>query len=456
MNSLQTRKPARPAAPSDPEFLARKILDFGRLLCTPTGKPGRPRDNESIQSIQAAEEDLIQCLYDGAPRLLREALDFNNKGTNIDELLLRVVAVASYLELASTTTADVKSVALAASVDGDVCQALRIRQTIFRLCVRRVLVLDDRHGSEFITLGKPLLDFFRGPAAEPLFLSQDEIEKVWTKQEAIERRRRAGIAEGNVPTARWIFDQLDRFVTGQHELKVALAVAGRQILLRREAKRLNRRECLPPKPNVLVIGASGSGKSYACRTLSRILCLPHASVDCSQLTASGYIGDDLAGCLYLLTQSAAGLGVAPADGGLIHLDEPKPFVVVRASISKNHKEARLHLHPELAAALRPYRPAGAAPADLAFPKVPTMDQYRADLQAAGIPYLDAESRQADFHALRHTFGTRLSVAGVAPRLAMELMRHSDLRLTMKIYTDASLLPTASAIEKLPGFNSARD
>jgi integrase len=43
----------------------------------------------------------------------------------------------------------------------------------------------------------------------------------------------------------------------------------------------------------------------------------------------------------------------------------------------------------------------------------------------------------DLHAMRTTFGTLLSASGVSPCVAMELMRHNDLKLTMKVYTDAS-------------------
>ena len=143
--------------------------------------------------------------------------------------------------------------------------------------------------------------------------------------------------------------------------------------------------------------------------------------------------------------------LAQLTWGVVHLEAPQPFLVVRAAISKNHKDACLLLHPELAQALRQHRPHAPEPTHLVFPTMPSMYLYKADLVAAGIPYLDPLARQADFHALRHTFGTRLSVAGVPPRTAMELMRHSDIRLTMKIYTDASLLPTAAAISQLPGF-----
>jgi hypothetical protein len=102
-------------------------------------------------------------------------------------------------------------------------------------------------------------------------------------------------------------------------------------------------------------------------------------------------------------------------------------------------------------ALRAYRPQNPVPTDLVFPKMPRMDHLQAHLKAAGIRYVDDQGRQADFHALRHTFGTNLSLAEIPPRLAMELMRHSDMRLTMSIYTDATRLPTTGAIDKLPAF-----
>jgi integrase len=58
-------------------------------------------------------------------------------------------------------------------------------------------------------------------------------------------------------------------------------------------------------------------------------------------------------------------------------------------------------------------------------------------------------RRADIHALRHSFGTSLAKAGVAPRVAMSLMRHTDMRLTMNIYSDPRLFDLSGAVEKLP-------
>jgi hypothetical protein len=61
---------------------------------------------------------------------------------------------------------------------------------------------------------------------------------------------------------------------------------------------------------------------------------------------------------------------------------------------------------------------------------------------------DLEGRVADFHSLRHTFCTYLQHAGVSQREIMELMRHSDPRLTASTYTDPKMLGLRSAIDKL--------
>src|SRR5262249_14841723 len=91
----------------------------------------------------------------------------------------------------------------------------------------------------------------------------------------------------------------------------------------------------------------------------------------------------------------------------------------------------------------------ATPATPVFATVPTIKTYKRDLERAGIPYKDEQGRQADFHALRVAFGTYLQRAGVPMRTAMQLMRHTDIRLTPNIYTDPSLLDMAGAVESLP-------
>ena len=77
------------------------------------------------------------------------------------------------------------------------------------------------------------------------------------------------------------------------------------------------------------------------------------------------------------------------------------------------------------------------------------ETMRGDLNACGIAACDDLGRIVDFRALRHTFGSMLARAGIPPRVTMELMRHSDMRLTQNTYTDATLLPLFNEVEKLP-------
>jgi integrase len=133
------------------------------------------------------------------------------------------------------------------------------------------------------------------------------------------------------------------------------------------------------------------------------------------------------------------------------LDAVTPFVQVRASTTKNGKSAAMRLHPDLLAALLEHKAKAAGDCDLVFPRMPRIERFCRDLKKAGVPYKDAQGRYADFHSLRKTFGTNLQKAGVPSRVAMKAMRHSDRRLTDKIYTDENMLDTWSAIGGLPSF-----
>jgi integrase len=140
----------------------------------------------------------------------------------------------------------------------------------------------------------------------------------------------------------------------------------------------------------------------------------------------------------------------------IKLDAETPHIEVRASTSKNKKTAILPLLKDLLEALRKYRSEHPwVPNDfVVFKRIPTVETLREDLKACGInANKDALGRQVDFHALRHTFCTLLHKWGVEPRAAMELMRHSDMKLTMKTYTDTSALRLSTEIQKLKGVSS---
>jgi integrase len=75
-------------------------------------------------------------------------------------------------------------------------------------------------------------------------------------------------------------------------------------------------------------------------------------------------------------------------------------------------------------------------------------------ESSFLEYEDADGQFADFHALRKTFITNLSLAGVQPKAAQTLARHSDINLTMNTYTTLQVLDQAAAVESLPPVPSA--
>jgi hypothetical protein len=96
-----------------------------------------------------------------------------------------------------------------------------------------------------------------------------------------------------------------------------------------------------------------------------------------------------------------------------------------------------------------HRPQNYSPSDLVFASVPQARRLRSDLERNGISYCDQSGKYADFHALRYTWATFLQRHGIAQRFAMKLLRHSDIKLTAKVYTDESQLPIYEAVRVLP-------
>ena len=135
----------------------------------------------------------------------------------------------------------------------------------------------------------------------------------------------------------------------------------------------------------------------------------------------------------------------------LDLDGEHPSVEARASTTKNAKSARLSLHTDLVTVLREWRTQENDPSDLVLPDGIPQNRLGLwlDLKAAQIERTDSSKRKVDFHALRHTTCTLLMSAGVPARVVQNIMRHSDLRLTSNIYTDAGALPTENAISKIP-------
>jgi integrase len=123
---------------------------------------------------------------------------------------------------------------------------------------------------------------------------------------------------------------------------------------------------------------------------------------------------------------------------------------VRVGNAKGKKDdICLPLHSDLMKEVRRIKPHFAAIADPIFPTIPTVRTFHRDCERAGIDRYDADGRQLDRHALRTTLGTNLALAGVMPQMAMKVLGHSDVRITMKHYTALRLVDTAKAVQTLP-------
>ena len=126
-----------------------------------------------------------------------------------------------------------------------------------------------------------------------------------------------------------------------------------------------------------------------------------------------------------------------------------PFLVLRSANEKNGKGSTVPLRSDLAAELQQWtrgRSLGEFVFNLPAGLLRILDR---DLVAAGIAKMDERKGRVHLHALRHSTGTHLSTAGVSPRTAQAVMRHSNVNLTMGTYTDQRLLDTSAAVELLP-------
>lgn len=111
---------------------------------------------------------------------------------------------------------------------------------------------------------------------------------------------------------------LDEYVIGQEQAKKVLSVA-----VYNHYKRIMAGDTLDvelQKSNILMLGPTGSGKTYLAQTLARILNVPFAIADATTLTEAGYVGEDVENILLKLIQ-AADYDIERAQHGIIYLDE---------------------------------------------------------------------------------------------------------------------------------------
>lgn len=113
---------------------------------------------------------------------------------------------------------------------------------------------------------------------------------------------------------------LDEYVIGQEEAKKVMAVSVYNHYKRVTAPRDDEDEVELQKSNIIMIGPTGSGKTYLAQTLAKIINVPFAIADATTLTEAGYVGEDVENILLKLIQ-AADYDIERAQYGIIYIDE---------------------------------------------------------------------------------------------------------------------------------------
>ncbi len=140
------------------------------------------------------------------------------------------------------------------------------------------------------------------------------------KQKPDEKAAAPKLEWKDVPQPHRIKARLDEYVIGQEHAKKILSVGVYNHYKRILAGNRVNQNIEIQKSNMLMIGPTGSGKTYLLQTMARILNVPLAITDATSLTEAGYIGDDVESVLSKLLV-AAGNDVARAEQGIIFIDE---------------------------------------------------------------------------------------------------------------------------------------
>jgi len=137
------------------------------------------------------------------------------------------------------------------------------------------------------------------------------------EEEPVTPRSEPMLAKIQTPKA--LYDQLNQYVVGQDQAKKILSVAVYNHYKRINAGLMNDDDVELQKSNILLVGPTGSGKTYLAQTLAKLLDVPFSIADATALTEAGYVGEDVENILLRLIQNAG--DVTRAQHGIIFIDE---------------------------------------------------------------------------------------------------------------------------------------
>ena len=143
-------------------------------------------------------------------------------------------------------------------------------------------------------------------------------QKVKKKKPKEKKKEEPELTLSNIPAPHEMKAQLDDYVIGQDHAKKVISVAVYNHYKRVLTDHMDDIEI--EKSNMLMVGPTGSGKTYLVKTIARILNVPLAITDATTLTEAGYIGDDVESVLSKLL-AAADNDVEKAERGIVFIDE---------------------------------------------------------------------------------------------------------------------------------------
>lgn len=145
----------------------------------------------------------------------------------------------------------------------------------------------------------------------------DECSGLLEEQRQLEiKKNKKGQKSGGKATPSQIKNHLDQYIIGQENAKKILSVA-----VYNHYKRIGRTsETGIQKSNVLIVGPTGSGKTYMVETIAKFLDVPFAQADATTMTEAGYVGEDVESVLVRLIQNSEN-NIKKAEHGIVYIDE---------------------------------------------------------------------------------------------------------------------------------------